>query len=132
MVTTRSLKRRRRAGILTGIVVMAAAVFFVMSLGTQVAAAQNMLTLKGQVVAIDSYDKTLTVTPQPGQVFGAEGLSAVTFAVDKQTSVTWCEQNKSFDNLNVGQNVSVQYHREKGRLIADSISVQPVVLACYQ
>ncbi len=112
----------RTAYVAAWTIVMAIATFFVLQPLNQAYADENMMTLKGRVASVDSYDKTFSV-------LGPEGK--VTLSTSKSTGFTLCDRNSSFGSLAPGQNVTVTYHEYDGSLIADAIDIAPVVLACY-
>ena len=88
------------------------------------ASENNMITLKGQVAAVNSYEKTVTVLS-----FGEAG--EYTFAVDKVTNVISCDENKTFNDIGAGEAVAVTYHEYEGKLIADAIDIPASDLVCY-
>ena len=111
---------------------IAVSVFFVLSLAGVVIAEESMVTLKGDVVAVDKYSKTLTVKSiesAKSSGFGMKGQ--FTFDMDKMTNVTTCNLNKSLEDINVGEKVTVTYHLENGRFLADAVDIAPTFLACY-
>jgi len=125
---------RKMANLLTGVLVTIVAALFVMSFATQVNAQGSKANIKGEVIAVDDYARTVTVKspemlPSPG--FGMN--DNFTFATDKGTNVTSCTQNRIFNDINVGAKVAVTYHELDGKLVADVIDIAPVVLAyaCY-
>ncbi len=125
---------RKMANLLTGVFVTIVAALFVMSFATQVNAQGSKANIKGEVIAVDNYARTVTVKsleilPSPG--FGMN--DNITFATDKGTNVTSCTQNRIFNDINVGAKVAVTYHELDGKLVADVIDIAPVVLAyaCY-
>jgi hypothetical protein len=93
-----------------------------------------MATLKGEVIAVDHYAKTLTVKSKEPSLSSALGtMDGFTFTTNEMTSVTSCAQNKSFEDIGVGENVAVTYHEKDGKLFADAVDVGiPLIIACYQ
>jgi len=125
---------REMANLLTGVFVTVVAVLFVMSFGTQVNALESKANLKGEVVAVDDYAKTVTVRSMEMVPSSGIGMNdKITFAADKGTNVTSCTQNRIFNDINTGAKVTVTYHELDGKLVADVIDIAPVVLAyaCY-
>lgn len=112
----------RSMNVAGGILVMAIAAFFVILLTNQAIAGKDMTTVTGQITSVDSYNRTISIA-------GPEG--AVNFNVDKSTGLVFCDMNKTFNDLAAGQRVTVNYHESDGKLIADSIDIAPVILACY-
>ncbi len=112
----------RTAFVAAWILVMAVAAFFVLQPLNQAYADESMMTIKGRVASVDSYDKTFAV-------LGSEGKIAL--STGKSTSFTLCDRNSSFGSLASGQDVTVTYHEYDGSLIADAVDIAPVVLACY-
>ena len=113
----------------TGVLVVTAAVLFMVSFAnTAVAAGEKMSTLGGQVISVDPNAGTLTVKSS-GRNESSMGL--VTFATDKMTWVTSCGQNKTLKDIGAGQDVTVTYHEKDGKLYADFIEKKlTLALAC--
>jgi len=108
------------------------AVLFLASLSGTLAAKENMPTLRGEVVAIDSYTGVLTLRANSAEDPYAEATErGFAFAINPKTPVTICYQNKSTEDIKVGETVSVTYHERDGKLFADAIDIAPVILACY-
>jgi len=116
------------------ILVMVFAALFVLSFAYPALAGDNMLTFKGEIVAVDNYAKTLTVTSLGrNSSAGMDTKSAYTFKMDKMTNVVGCNENKSLTDIMTGEKVTVTYHEKEGSLIADTIEIGiPIVVACYQ
>jgi hypothetical protein len=111
---------------------MVVAALFAMSFAHSALAAENMATFNGEVIAVDSYDKTFTVKPLESiESESMESSAPLTFNWDKMTSVIMCDQNSSIEGIRVGGRVTVTYHEEGGSLIADAINIAPLYLACY-
>jgi predicted lysophospholipase L1 biosynthesis ABC-type transport system permease subunit len=86
----------RAANIVLGAVVMVVAALFAMSFAHSALAAENMATFNGEVIAVDSYDKTFTVKPLESiESESMESSAPLTFNWDKMTSVIMCDQNSS-------------------------------------
>ncbi len=130
MFDTITIDRRKRTANTAAVVfVVALATLLAISLAGSALAAENASSLKGEVVAIDTYDNTLTVRP----IESAGGAAPeLTFMIDKKTEVTGCSQSKTREDIAVGEHVSVKYHEEGGILFADAVDIPAVVLACYQ
>jgi len=124
----------KMANALTAMLVMVVATLFVMSFATRVNAEESKASLKGEVLAVDDYARTITVKSVEMVPFqGIWMKDNITFATDKGTNVTSCTQNKIFNDINVGAKVAVTYHEAEGKLVADVIDIAPIVLAyaCY-
>jgi hypothetical protein len=117
-------KGRRPASLAVSMLVTAVAVLFVLSFTHSAVAAENMSTLKGEVIAVDSYAKTLTVSSD-------ELPGGITFSSGNMTNVIRCYQNRTIGDIEVGERVAVRFHEEYGNLMADAIDIAPVFLACY-
>ena len=125
---------KRMANLLTGMGMMVITTLFVISFAAQVNAEGGMANLKGEVIAVDDYARTVTVKSMDMVPFqGIWMKDNITFATDKGTNVTSCTQNRVFNDINVGAKVAVTYHETEGKLVADVIDIAPVVLAyaCY-
>jgi len=110
------------------------AAFFVMGFAYQVNAQGTKANLKGEVVAVDDYAKTVTVKSMEMVPSSGIGMNDnITFTADKGTNITSCTQNRIFNDINTGAKVTVTYHELDGKLVADVIDIAPVVLAyaCY-
>lgn len=131
---SRKIINKKMVNVMTGMVVMVVGALFVMSFATQVNAQGSKANLKGEVVAIDDYARTVTVkSMETVPSSGIETEDNVTFTTDKETNVTSCTQNMIFSDLKVGEKVNITYHEAEGKLVADVIDIAPVVLAyaCY-
>jgi len=58
------------------------------------------------------------------------GNSVVSVTLGEMTLVKMCDQDKPFGDLRPGDEVTVTYHEEAGRLYADSISLSAPLVAC--
>ena len=131
---SRKTINKKMANVMTGMIVMVVAAIFVMSFATQVNAQGSKANLKGEVVAIDDYARTVTVKSMETIFsYGNSMKDNITVATDKETNVTSCTQNMIFSDLKVGEKVNITYHEAEGKLVADVIDIAPVVLAyaCY-
>ncbi len=114
------------------VLVTAVAVLFVLSFTHYAVAAEGMAILKGEVIAVDSYGRTLTVRPiEAVESFSMWTGGGYTFTFDQMTNVIRCYQNKALEDIEVGERVTVTYHEEGGSLFADAIDIAPLFLACY-
>jgi hypothetical protein len=127
-------KRSKAGTLVTRILLMAVAALFVMSFAYPAVANDNALTLKGEIVAVDNYAKTLTVKSLEKTRSSDMGLRGeFTFTMDKMTNVVSCTENKSLNDIGVGEKVTVTYYEKEGVLFADTIEIGiPIVVACYQ
>ena len=125
---------RKIANLLTGMLVMVVAALFLTSFATQVNALESKANLKGEVVAVDDYARTVTVkSMETAPSLGIGMKDNITFVTFNETSVTSCTQNRIFNDLKMGDKVNITYHVAEGTLFADVIDIAPVVLAyaCY-
>lgn len=116
------------ASFVSGTLVFAVAALFLITFATPTsAAAGNMSSISGQVMAVDAYAGTLTV-----KVSGTQpSLGLFTFSTNKMTSITSCAQNNTIGDIGVGQDVRVTYHEKDGKLFADAVEKQlPLTVAC--
>ena len=131
---SRKIINKKMVNVMTGMVVMVVGALFVMSFATQVNAQGSKANLRGEVVAIDDYARTVTVKSMETIFsYGNSMKDNITVATDKETNVTSCTQNMIFSDLKVGEKVNITYHEAEGKLVADVIDITPVVLAyaCY-
>jgi hypothetical protein len=125
-------RSRRPASLALGVFAVVVSALFVVSFAQSVVAAENLITLKGEVVAVDSYGRTLTVKPIEWMESSPMGIGGeFTFAFDKMTNVMRCYQNKTLEDIDVGERVTVTYRETESGLVADAIDISPVFLACY-
>ncbi|HUO77488.1 MAG TPA: hypothetical protein VMU21_07910 [Thermodesulfovibrionales bacterium] len=133
-MSNRKTINKKMTNLLTGVFVTVVATLFVMSFAIQVNALESKANLKGEVVAVDDYAKTMTVKSMETVPSSGIGMNDnITFTADKGTYITSCTQNRIFNDINTGAKVAVTYHELDGKLIADVIDIAPVVLAyaCY-
>src|SRR5512135_1446855 len=108
---SRKIINKKMANVVAGVVVMVVAALFVMSFATQVNAQGSKTSLKGEVVAIDDYARTVTVkSMETIPSYGNSMKDNITVATDKETNVTSCTQNMIFSDLKVGEKVNITYH----------------------
>ncbi len=107
------------------ILALAIAVFFVLSLATIAFAEENFYSLSGSIMAVDPGAKTLTLKSDESPLASAQRWQGdVTIATDEMTNVMMCSENKSLEDLRVGEHVSLRYHEIDGfHPIADQIAV---------
>ncbi len=115
---------------LAGIVVLVLVMLVAVLHASATIASQSAASLKGEVVAVNTYDRTLTVKPLEAQE-SASSADLLVFDLDKGTSVTSCAMNKTIQDIMIGEKVTVAYHEADGRLYADAIDIPTVILACY-
>lgn len=130
----RKIIKKKIANVLTGMLVMGIAALFVVSFATQANAQGSKANLKGEVVAVDEYAGIVTVKSM--EAIASSGISMkdnITFATFNETNVTSCTQNRTLNDLRMGDKVTITYHEAEGTLFADVIDIAPVVLAyaCY-
>ncbi|HXX53279.1 MAG TPA: hypothetical protein VEI28_01770 [Thermodesulfovibrionales bacterium] len=127
---SRKIIHKKMANILKNVLFVAVAGLFLMTFATQVNALESKANLKGEVVSVDDYARTVTVRSLETVPISGIGMKdSITFQTDKGTNVTSCTQNKAFNDINVGEKVTVTYHELDGKRFADVIDISPVVLA---
>lgn len=124
-------RRAGEAGCVTGLLILVTAALVVFSFLNPAVVAANMGAFKGEVAAIDSYGKTLTVKSLNSGLYPMETSGELTFSLGRFTNVTRCDQNRTAQDIGVGERVSVTYHEKGGYFFADAVDIAPVFLACY-
>lgn len=118
MLGRKTINEKRSAGavkIVTGLFTAVLALLFVMSFANQ--AGSQAFNFNGTILAIDSDSKILTLV----QCGTNEKL---TFAWHESASVTMGGDFKSFEDLNVGDNVTVGYFQASdGSYVAGDIDM---------
>ncbi len=94
---------------------IAVAVLFVAAYANPAIAKVKVLSVSGQVVTLDNAAKALTVKAKKGEV---------TIAADQMTKVAMGKKKKTFEDLKVGDKVTVTYHEKENKSIANSISIK--------
>ena len=87
---------------------------------TEVQKASQFLQITGEVKAVDRNAMSITVTKK----IKDKVIAAVT-TVDDKTKITMDEQDKNFNDINVGDSVIVKYTEVNGKSIAKSIVIEP-------
>ena len=87
---------------------------------TDVQKASQFLQITGEVKAVDRNAMSITVTKK----IKDKVIEAVT-TVDDKTKITMDEQDKDFNDINVGDNVIVKYTEVNGKNIAKSVVIEP-------
>ncbi len=117
--------------LLTRISALLAMLILVLSFTTPAVAMDSRIT--GVVTAVDTYSGTLVVRPADNQP-SAMAMTEYTFVLRHGTRVVLCDQNSTVENLGIGQRVTVTYHEQDGKTIADRIDISappaPVIVAC--
>jgi ribosomal protein S1 len=88
----------------------------------EVQKASQFLQITGKVKAVDRTAMAITVTKK----IKDKVMAAVT-TVDDKTKITMDEQNKNFNDINVGDTVIVKYTEVNGKNIAKSVVIKPPV-----
>jgi hypothetical protein len=85
--------------------------------------ASSQLSFSGEVVSVDLSNGTLTVEP----ISEDETLPGkVKLSTDEMTRINLCNNSMSLADINVGDNLHVQYHLKDGSYVAEGIdSAQP-------
>ena len=112
---------------------MTVAVLIIVSFSTIAMALELPYTLKGKVVSIDPIMRTFTVQtydPLLPSTIGINNDYAFTFGAG--ANVVLCGQNKTFEDVYVGDRVKVVYHENEGSLVADNIIMTAPIIACLE
>jgi hypothetical protein len=90
----------------------------------------GVYSIPGKVVAIDRASRTLTL--DPSYCYSPNYSGDRVFAMDRGTVVMMGNEPRNFDDLRVGDWVTVNYHQERnGLIITDGIAfTSPSVLSC--
>jgi len=115
MLGRTTIKGKRSANLVTGLLIMAVAVLLVT--GYAMSATMTPMTYTGKVVAIDSAAKTFTVQ--------SVSLDRLTFGLHEGAKLLRCEKEVAFNDIKVGDEVSIRYQESAGRYIADNINLSP-------
>jgi Cu/Ag efflux protein CusF len=107
------------------ILTVVVAMFFVVSLTMVAFAADQMYSLKGPVVSVDSGAKTVTVNSTEGVKEAANNIwkGEVTFATGKMTKISMGKRHKTLKAIKTGQEVEVMFHEKDGKHVADKIMI---------
>ena len=117
-----------------GMFAIAIVMFFALSL-TSIAMAQGKTyplnySLKGEVVSVDLLSRTLTVTPIEKAPFTIDMQGQFMFIMNEMTNVRMCDQDKTVQEIKVGDVVTVEYSMEGSKLHADAINIPTPLVAC--
>ncbi len=85
-------------------------------------------SLKGKVIALDLLKQTLTIKPTDIGRLTADG--EFTFVINAMTNVRMCGQDKTVEDINVGDVVTVGYSTEGSKFYANTINMPTPLLAC--
>jgi hypothetical protein len=86
------------------------------------------LSITGKVIAIDKFAKTFTLDPSFGRNVAADkaALGLRTFALDRNGLVLIGNERRDFNDLTIGDLVTVNYRQEStGKIMADHITLVP-------
>ncbi len=85
-------------------------------------------SVKGKIVSLDLLKRTLTIKPTEAVPLTAAG--EFTFTMNDMTNVRMCEQDKTVQDIRVGDVVTVAYSMKGGKLYADTINIPTPLVAC--
>ena len=107
------------------ILTVVVAMFFVASVATVAIATEQMYSLKGPVLSVDSGAKTVTVHSVEGVTAAANNRwkGDITFATGKMTKISMDKKHETFKALKTGQDVEVMFHEKDGKHVADKIII---------
>ena len=112
-------KSASAASLVTRMLIATVVLLFTMSLANTAMAEPkhlSIITVQGQVVGIDPISKTLTMK-------ALKTGGQITFTLDKNTEVLSCNETKSFEDVNIGDEVTVTYHElESGKTVVDNVA----------
>ncbi len=107
-------------------------ILFVLGLVSTVTAAEKPYaldySLKGKVMSLDLLKQTLTIKPTDKAPLAADGK--FTFTINEMTNVRMCEQDKTVEDIKVGDVVMVEYSMEGNKFYADTINIPTPLVAC--
>jgi Cu/Ag efflux protein CusF len=132
MLATKTINKKKVAVLLTGLFAVVAAALFATSFAQSAYDEGKMISFKGEVTAIDPAAKTFAVR----SIESAKSEPAITlkgeltFAMDEGTKVKECDKDMAFSDLKVGDRISVSYHEEEGKSLADSIAIEALGKKC--
>ena len=110
-----------------------AEIFLGLSLVSMAAADEKMpaadYSIKGKVVSLDLLSRTLTISATETTPFGS-GAGEFTFTMNDIISVRVCNQLKTVEDITIGETVTVEYHKEAGKLYADAVDIPTPLVAC--
>jgi hypothetical protein len=107
---------------LAGMFVLAVAALFVISFANSVVA-EGIVTYSGEVVAIDSGSRMLTVRAGGSpETMGTWLKGELSFTVDDNTTLMSCNEIKNFEDIRAGDAVTVTYYEKEGKPFADFVS----------
>src|SRR5512135_1096840 len=114
-------------------IAMTVAVLMLVTFTVAATALEQHYSLEGKVLGVDYLARTLTMkTEEPllPSIFGTS--NEYTFTLGEMVNVLMCSQNKTFEDINVGDRVKVIYHETEGNLIADTIVMTTPLIACLE
>ncbi len=85
-------------------------------------------SVKGKVVSLDLLKQTLTIKPTEIVPLTADG--EFTFKMNEMTNVRMCDQDKTVQDIKVGDMVTVDYSMEGSKLYADTVNIPTPLIAC--
>ena len=111
----------KAADLLAGLFVAVVATLFVISLSA--VAQGSIVSYTGEVVAFDPAARTLTVRAiESSETMGIWMKGELTFTIDDSTTVMACNELKKYEDIRVGDAVTVTYYEKEGKSFADFVS----------
>ncbi len=107
-------------------------ILFVFSLVSPVVAAEKMspidYSVKGKVVSLDLLNRTLTIKPTSMVPPTADG--EFIFKINEMTDVRMCNQDRTMQDIKVGEVVTIAYSIERDIFYADTVDLPTPLVAC--
>ncbi len=113
------------------ILAMIAAMFFAFSLVSIAGAAEKqmyskeqMYSISGPVVSVDSTARTLTVKSiEKSKSPSLRWKGDMTFITDDNTKIAMGKKSETLQDLKAGEKVAVKFHEKDGKYIADTVLI---------
>ncbi len=113
------------------ILALAVTMLFVLSLASVGLAAekgmyskQQMFSISGPVVSVDSTAKTLTVkSVEKSKSPSLRWKGDMTFITNDNTKIAMGKKAETFQDLKAGEKVLVRFHEQDGKYIADTVRI---------
>ena len=113
--------------------ILTVAVLVIVSFTVAATAFELPYSLQGKVASIDPIMRTFTMQAYDPLLPSTIGINnEYTFTFGAGANVLLCSQNKTFEDVNVGDRVKVVYHENEGKLIADTIIMTAPIVACLE
>jgi Cu/Ag efflux protein CusF len=114
-----NIQRRKEVNLMKKIIAIVVALIFVLAFTSASFAAAKTHSVTGEVTAVDSAAKTVTLKAKKGEVV---------ISIAEKTSIKEGKEKKSLADIKAGDKVTVMYTEADGKMTAKSITLKGAMM----